>query len=350
MAFNSSLFVLVFVVFYCLYVPLAKKPALRTMLLFIFNVVFYFLLSGPGIGILFTLSIADFLLAKNIFGANSENKKRLLLIGVSFYVFRSLGYVLDAYHENIEKPETNWFRYFTYLSFFPLILQGPISSARDFLPELQKGFSAKDVPSGEAFFLLVSGIIKKYALAAYITANFTERVFGSPHLFTGMENLFAAVGQALVVFLDFSGYTDMMLGMALLLGFRIAENFHFPYASANITEYWRRWHMSLSKWLNEYLFFPLSFSLRSWKKWGTILAVMVTFLISGFWHGTSINYTFWGALHGLALSWDIASSGIRDKIKKWVPKWIYNPVSVGLTFMFLALSGIYFRVEDMNTA
>jgi alginate O-acetyltransferase complex protein AlgI len=382
MAFNSSLFIGVFAVFYCLYVLLAGKPSRRTALLFLFNTAFYYLLSGFGTGILLLLSVADFFLAKGIFSSQSDSKKRLFLwisillnilliltfrhfsqwfgfreipfwpatIGVSFYVFRSLGYVLDVYHENIETPEKNWVRYFTYLSFFPLMLQGPISPARDFLPELQKGFSTKDVPSGEAFFLLISGIIKKYALAAYITANFTDRVFGSPHLFTGMENLFAAIGQALVVFLDFSGYTDMTLGMALLLGFRLSENFNFPYASANITEYWRRWHMSLSKWLNEYLFFPLSFTLRGWKKWGTVLAVMVTFIISGFWHGTSLNYTFWGALHGLALSWDIASSGIRDKIKKHVPKWIYQPLSVALTFLFLALSGIFFRLEDMEIA
>ncbi|MBM3919594.1 MAG: MBOAT family protein [Sphingomonadales bacterium] len=382
MAFNTSLFILVFVVFYCLYVPLAGKPGLRTALLFIFNSVFYYLLSSFGLGILLALSVADFFLAKGIFTTRSENSKRFFLwisillnigliltfrhfsqwfgfreipfwpatIGVSFYVFRSLGYVLDVFHENIETPETSWFRYFTYLSFFPLMLQGPISPARDFLPELRKGFSAKEVPSGEAFFFLISGIIKKYALAAYITANFTERVFGSPHLFTGMENLFAAIGQALVIFLDFSGYTDMMLGMGLLLGFRLSENFNFPYASANITEYWRRWHMSLSKWLNEYLFFPLSFTLRRWKKWGTVLAVMITFVISGFWHGTSLNYTLWGALHGLALSWDIASSGIRDKIKNGVPMWIYHPISVALTFLFLALSGIYFKLEDMEIA
>lgn len=382
MAFNTSLFILVFVVFYCLYVPLAGKPGLRTALLFIFNSVFYYLLSSFGLGILLALSVADFFLAKGIFTTRSENSKRFFLwisillnigliltfrhfsqwfgfrvipfwpatIGVSFYVFRSLGYVLDVFHENIETPETSWFRYFTYLSFFPLMLQGPISPARDFLPELRKGFSAKEVPSGEAFFFLISGIIKKYALAAYITANFTERVFGSPHLFTGMENLFAAIGQALVIFLDFSGYTDMMLGMGLLLGFRLSENFNFPYASANITEYWRRWHMSLSKWLNEYLFFPLSFTLRRWNKWGTVLAVMITFVISGFWHGTSLNYTLWGALHGLALSWDIASSGIRDKIKNGVPTWIYHPISVALTFTFLALSGIYFKLEDMEIA
>lgn len=382
MAFNSSHFILVFLAFYCLYVPMAGKPALRIGLLFAFNIFFYYCLSGTGLLILLLLSVLDFTLANGIHNARTDGRKRFLLwtsitmnvllilsfrhlarwfglgelpfwpatVGVSFYVFRSLGYVLDIYHENIETPEKNWVRYFTYVSFFPLILQGPISPARDFLPELHKGFNAKDVPSGQAFFLLISGIVKKYALAAFLTANFTERVFGSPHLFTGMENLFAAMGQALVVYLDFSGYTDLMLGMGLLLGFKLADNFNFPYAAANITEYWRRWHMSLSKWLNEYLFFPLSFSLRSWKRWGTVLAVLITFIISGFWHGTSVNYTFWGALHGIALSWDIASSGIRDTIKKQMPSWIYKPISVVLTFLFLAISGIYFRLENMETA
>lgn len=382
MAFNSSHFIMVFLAFYCLYVALAGKSTLRIGLLFAFNSFFYYGLSGTGLLILLMLSVVDFTLAKGINTARSDGRKRLLLwisivfnvwlilsfrhlaqwfglgelpfwpatIGVSFYVFRSLGYVLDIYHENIETAETNWVRYFTYLSFFPLILQGPISPARDFLPELHKGFNAKAVPSGQAYFFLISGIIKKYALAAFLTANFTERVFGNPHLFTGMENLFAAIGQALVVFLDFSGYTDLMLGMGLLLGFKLSDNFNFPYVAANITEYWRRWHMSLSKWLNEYLFFPLSFTLRGWKKWGTVLAVLITFIVSGFWHGTSVNYTFWGALHGIALSWDIASSGIRDKIKKGIPLWIYKPLSILLTFLFLALSGIYFRLENMETA
>ena len=108
--------------------------------------------------------------------------------------------------------------------------------------------------------------------------------------------------------------------------------------------------MSLSKWLNEYLFFPLSFTLRGLKKWGTVLAVMITFIISGFWHGTSLNYTLWGALHGIALSWDIASSPLRDKLKKWIPGWMYVSISVCLTFLFLALSGIYFRLENMEIA
>jgi D-alanyl-lipoteichoic acid acyltransferase DltB (MBOAT superfamily) len=138
--------------------------------------------------------------------------------------------------------------------------------------------------------------------------------------------------------------------MALLLGFKIAENFNFPYISKNITEYWRRWHMSLSKWLNEYLFFPMTFALRKWKKTGTVIAVFITFIISGFWHGTAFHYTFWGMLHGIALAWDIVSSGLRERFRNFIPSWIYNPISILLTFTFLALSGIFFKAPNMEQA
>lgn len=382
MEFNSTVFILAFLVFYIMYHELAVKPAYRTRLILLFNAGFYWLLSGWGIVILALSGIADYFIARAIHASKADKRRQMLLwlsvlmnigliltfrhftqwfglgslgfwptvAGVSFFVFRSLGYVLDVYHENMDEPESSLPRYLAFTGFFPLILQGPISPARDFLPELKKPFQPGEVSSGEAIFLLCSGIIKKYALAAYLSANFTDRVFDSPHLFTGMENLLAAVSQALLVFLDFSGYTDMMLGMGLLLGFRLAPNFNFPYLAANITEYWRRWHMSLSKWLNEYLFFPLSFSLRRFKMAGTVMAVMITFLISGFWHGTSPNYTFWGMLHGLALSWDVITAGVRSKLKKRIPSALYYGFSVLLTFGFLALSGIYFRQEDFGMA
>jgi D-alanyl-lipoteichoic acid acyltransferase DltB (MBOAT superfamily) len=158
----------------------------------------------------------------------------------------------------------------------------------------------------------------------------------------------ATVGQALVIYLDFSGYTDLVLGMSLLLGFDIVENFNFPYTSKNITEYWRRWHMSLSRWLNEYLYFPLSFALRKYRKTGTVIAVFITFVISGFWHDTAFHYTFWGMLHGVALAWDIASANFRDFLKKYIPSPIYAFISVLLTFSFLALSGIFFKARTME--
>lgn len=382
MAFNSSLFILAFIGFYSIYTLLAKKPAYRIGLILIFNALFYWLLSKWGILIITGIGISDFLIAKQIHATKSEKQRRLLLYtsltinigllltfrhftqwfslsdwtfwpmvaGISFYVFRTLGYVMDVYHENIEQPEDNPAAYLAYIGFFPLILQGPISPAREFLPELKSGFNSSAVQHGRAFFLLISGVIKKFCLANFLTANFTERVFDNPHLFTGMENLFAAIAQAMVVYLDFSGYTDLMLGIGLLLGFNLSENFNFPYTSANITEYWRRWHMSLSKWLNEYLFFPLSFSLRSLKMWGTVIAVFITFIISGFWHGTSLNYTFWGALHGIALVWDVISAKWRSTWKSKLPTPLYTGTSVLLTFAFLVFSGIFFRQENMTTA
>jgi D-alanyl-lipoteichoic acid acyltransferase DltB (MBOAT superfamily) len=382
MAFNSSIFIASFLTFLLLYGALAHKQGWRKWLILIFSLAFYWLLSTWGIAILLINGISDFFIAKGIAKSKSPLRKRLLLYssvllnvglilcfrhftqwfalnqyffwpavaGISFFVFRSLGYVLDVYHENMEEPVDSAVDYLAYLSFFPLILQGPISPARDFLPELKSPFSWEKVNTGRAFFYLSSGIIKKFCLAAYLGANFTDRVFESPHLFTGMEVTLASVAQALLVFLDFSGYTDLMMGIAMLMGFQIAENFNFPYIAGNITEYWRRWHMSLSKWLNEYLFFPLSFSLRSLSKWGTVLAVMITFIISGFWHGTSLNYTFWGMLHGLALSWDVISNNLRHRIKSVLPGFMYSGISVFLTFAFLSLSGIYFRQENMETA
>ncbi|MBS3914321.1 MAG: MBOAT family protein [Bacteroidetes bacterium] len=380
MAFNSGLFVAAFLLFYLVYYAFGSRVPLRIFLLVVFNCLFYFLLSGPGIGILVLLSLSDFFAAKAIHSTSNERLRRFWLyysvitniglillfrhftdwfhwneiawwpkvIGISFFVFRSLGYVLDVFRENIESPETNWLHYFAYIGFFPLILAGPISPARDFMDQMKRPLDKANLEGNFAVFLLCSGIIKKYVLSNYLAANFVDRVFESPSYFSGIESLLATVGQALVVYLDFSGYTDLVAGMALLLGFKIAENFNFPYISKNITEYWRRWHMSLSKWLNEYLFFPMSFTLRKWKKTGTVIAVFITFVISGFWHGTAFHYTFWGMLHGVALVWDIISGGMRDGLKNKIPAFIYNPISILLTFSFLALSGIFFKAQSME--
>lgn len=379
MTFNSVLFIATFIVFFLMYSLLAKNPKWRIGLLLIFNLFFYYFLSHWGIFVLLAIGISDFYIGKQMSLSSEKNRKRWLflsifidlglllifrhvtdwfelgqlmfwpkVIGISFFVFRSMGYVLDIYRENIEAPETQLASYLGYLSFFPLIMAGPISPARDFLPEFKKPFIGADVPISKAFLLIASGIIKNYVISHYIAANFVNRVFESPAYFSGLENLMATMGQALVVYTDFSGYTDMMMGIALLLGFRISENFNFPYISGNITEYWRRWHMSLSQWLNEYLFFPMSFAFRSLKKTGTVMAVFVTFVISGFWHGTAFHYTFWGILHGIALSWDIISTNLRYKMKAHIPLKVYRPISILLTFAFLSLSGIFFKANSME--
>ncbi|MCC7297657.1 MAG: MBOAT family protein [Bacteroidia bacterium] len=380
MAFNSSIFILGFIVFYFFYSLPVKNANYRVVLLLLFNLVFYYFLSGKGIVILLLLGISDFFIAQNISKTPNELYKKIWLylsiginisfillfrhigdwfelkelpywpsvIGISFFVFRSMGYVLDVHREIIEEPEKSLIHYLTYLSFFPLIMAGPISPSRDFLPQLKAPFSGNSIAISSAFFLIASGIVKNYIISNYIASNFVNRVFDSPAYFSGLEILIATIGQALVVYTDFSGYTDMMVGISMLLGFEIAANFNFPYISANITEYWRRWHMSLSKWLNEYLFFPLSFLLRKWKITGTVLAVFITFIISGFWHGTAAHYTFWGMLHGIALSWDVISGNMRDKWRTFIPKWIYFPISIFLTFMFLSFSGIFFKSHSIE--
>lgn len=377
MEFNSTKFIFFFTAFYLVYYGFAVKGNARKWILLAGSLVFYFLLCNKAILVLAAMALSDYLFGKAIANTKNEQvKKRYLytavfadisaillfrhitdwlnlgdlafwpsVIGISFFAFRSIGYVLDVYNETIEEPVTSFTDYLAYLSFFPLILVGPISPGRDFFPQLQKPFDRDAVQSGKAVFFLISGILKKYILANYLAVNFVDRVFDNAHLFTGVENIFATVGQALVVYLDFSGYTDFVMGISLLLGFEIANNFNFPYISQNITEYWRRWHMSLSKWLNEYLYFPLSFGLRKWKKTGTVFAVFLTFVISGFWHGTAFHYTFWGMLHGLAMAWDIFSAPMRDTIKKFIPKGIYAAISMLLTFAFLSLSGIFFKTE-----
>ncbi len=379
MQFNSTLFIGAFTLIYLLYFFTAKNVKARTWLLLLASLGFYFSLSKSGILILGLVAFSDYLIAKKIFKTQNEKRKQYLLylavfidlgilllfrhitdwfnlgdipfwpmvIGVSFFIFRSLGYVLDVQREMIDEPENNFANYLLYVSFFPLILTGPIQPSRDFLPQVQQPFAPEKVNTGKAIFLLCTGIIKKYILSNYLAVNFVDRVFDNSHLFTGIENLMATVAQALVVYFDFSGYTDLMIGICLLLGIDIIDNFNFPYLSQNITEYWRRWHMSLSKWLNEYLYFPMSFALRSWKKAGTITAVFITFVASGFWHGTSFHYTFWGILNGVALSWDIASAGLRDKLKKWIPSLVYMIISVLLTFTFLSLSGVFFKAPTM---
>lgn len=381
MQFNSLLFVSAFIVFYTIYFLAAPKSAnWRKWLIAVFNTIFYYSISGPGLFVLIGASVIDWFIAKTMANKKDSTKRLLLIgslalsigliltfrhitdwfhldeiaywpmvVGVSFFAFRSIGYVFDVYNEMTE-PVSNWLDYFVFIGFFPLILAGPIAAARDFLPQIEQPLQTEKIDTGKSYFLLSSGIIKKFILSQYLSVNFVDRVFENPHIFTGFENLIASIAQAWVVYLDFSGYTDMMLGMSLLLGIVLPDNFNFPYISGNITEYWRRWHMSLSKWLNEYLFFPMSFAFRKYGKTGTVLAVFITFLISGFWHGTGLQYIIWGGLHAIALAWDIINGNGRSKIKSKMQPAIYNGISVFLTFIFLSLSGIFFKAADTESA
>ena len=175
-----------------------------------------------------------------------------LPVGISFFTFQSLSYTIDVYRRDI-KPLTNLLDYAFYVSFFPQLVAGPIVRARDFIPQIRKPLFVSQEMFGRGIFLIVSGLFKKAIISDYISINFVERIFDNPTLYSGVENLMGVYGYALQIYCDFSGYSDMAIGIALLLGFHFNLNFNSPYKSASITEFWRRWHISLSSWLKDYL-------------------------------------------------------------------------------------------------
>ena len=388
MAFNSIHFFEFWILLYLLFLLFNEiNSKFRNVILLIGSLFFFWKLSGFGVLLLLTVSLIDFVLAKRIHQTQNDTlKSKLLAISivlnvsiilffnhfadwfdfynstsafhipkfiqfasVSFYAFRSLGYVFDVYYENIEIPERNIVNYWNYASFFPIILSGPISNADSFLTRINT--PKIHIPTSyisRGLFLISLGIVKKFILGNYISINFIDRVFDSYTFFTPLEVSIAAIGQTFSLYLDFSGYTDIAVGLSLLMGFEIMENFNFPFLSQNITEYWKRWHKSLSKWFNQNLYFPLSYKLRSLQKLGTLISVFIVFAVSGFWHGTAVHFWFWGILHAAALMWDVISSNWRITWRKIIPKFIYKPLSILLTFTFLTLSGIYFKAESIT--
>jgi len=285
----------------------------------------------------------------------------LLPIGISFFVFKSLSYIIDLYRKKIEQPEKNYFHYLLYVSFFPNILAGPISRAKDLLPQINRKLFISNEFIGKAFFLIMSGAFKKIVIADMIAVNFVDRVFQSPYLFSGFENLMASYGATIQIYADFSGYTDIVIGIAFLLGFTIESNFNKPYLAKNVTDFWRRWHITLSVWLKEYLFLPIAYRLsRKMPKYKYmaikseyiiyICAALITFLVSGIWHGPNWTYILWGLCHGLAIAYDVVTNKIRKKIKKIIHQKLYNFISILITFHFLSLTFILFRSADLETA
>ena len=187
--------------------------------------------------------------------------------------------------------------YAFYVSFFPQLVAGPIVRARDFIPQIRKPLYVSQEMFGRGIYLIVAGLFKKAVISDYISINFVERIFDNPTLYSGVENLMGLYGYALQIYCDFSGYSDIAIGIALLLGFHFNMNFDSPYKSASITEFWRRWHISLTTWFRDYIYIPLGGSRCS--KWKSFRNTMIIFLVSGLWHGANWTFICWGAFHAL---------------------------------------------------
>lgn len=200
---------------------------------------------------------------------------------------------------------------------------------------------------GTGVFFIVGGLFKKAIISDYISINFVERVFDEPALYSGFENLMAVYGYALQIYCDFSGYSDMAIGIALLLGYKFPLNFNSPYKSASVTEFWRRWHISLSLWLKDYLYISLGGNRHG--KFRQYLNLIITMLLGGLWHGASLNFILWGGMHGVALALDKMKDSLLRRPKHYQSKGFMRIVGIIITFHFVCLAWMFFRQGDIDS-
>ena len=231
-----------------------------------------------------------------------------------------------------------------FVSFFPQLVAGPIVRASVFIPQIRKDIIVTREDLGRGMFLIISGLFKKAIIANYISINFVDRIFSNPLQFSGVENLFGVYTYALQIYCDFSGYSDMAIGIALLMGFKLATNFDSPYQSVTITEFWRRWHISLSSWLRDYLYIPLGGNKKG--KVRTYINLFLTMLLGGLWHGANWKFVFWGAMHGSAL----AVEKMFNLPKRLNKNKVLKITGIIITFHFVCFCWIFFRADSFKTS
>jgi D-alanyl-lipoteichoic acid acyltransferase DltB (MBOAT superfamily) len=358
-----------------------KHNRLKNIYLTIFSIFFYYKSSGLYFILLLITAIVDYNLARQIGRTENPIRRKLFLVlslivnigmlvyfkytnfflsifydfankpfdplniflpvGISFFTFQSLSYTIDIYRRNIE-PVKDISEFAFFVTFFPQMVAGPIVRASVFLPQVRHTPFLSHADFGKAVFLICTGLFKKAVISDYISINFVDRIFDNPGLYTGLENLFGVYGYALQIYCDFSGYTDMAIGIALMLGYRLPANFDSPYQSASITEFWRRWHISLSTWLRDYLYISLGGNRKG--KFRTYLNLMITMLLGGLWHGAALRFVIWGALHGLGLAFEKFINSFFT-----IPKTtLTRMLGVFLTFHFVCFTWIYFRADNME--
>jgi D-alanyl-lipoteichoic acid acyltransferase DltB (MBOAT superfamily) len=268
----------------------------------------------------------------------------ILPVGISFFTFQSLSYTLDVYRRKI-RPVKNIVDFGFYVSFFPQLVAGPIVRASEFIPQLYSRFHLDKREFSHALYLISKGLIKKIIISDFIAVSFVDRVFDAPSMYSGFENLMAIYGYGLQIYCDFSGYTDIAIGIGLLFGFRLPVNFNSPYKAQGMSDFWKRWHISLSRWLKDYLYIPLGGNRKG--KFRTYINLMITMLLGGLWHGADLRFIIWGFLHGAGLVADrlwhkiFKEQHFNSGLRKFI--------SVFLTFQFVSFCWIFFRAPDMDS-
>jgi alginate O-acetyltransferase complex protein AlgI len=264
----------------------------------------------------------------------------VLPIGISFFTFQAISYVVDVYRR--ETPAASLGDVAILQAFFPHLVAGPIVRANELLPQLRAPRDPRAVLAGPALLLIAGGFVKKTVVADELARRAVDPVFNDPLGHSGPEVLLAIYGFAGQIYCDFSGYTDMAIGLALLLGYQLPQNFNRPYLALSLRDFWRRWHMTLSRWLRDYLYIPLGGSRRGRAK--TYRNVMITMLLGGLWHGAAWTFVLWGGIHGGALS---AERYARERFPRFaLPAWAAWLV----TFHVVCVAWVFFRAADLHTA
>ena len=441
--FNSSLFLGMFLVFYLVYIFTKKHTYFRTVYVGLFSLFFYYKAGGEYFILLVLSSALNYFLADQIYKREKQQRIKLcflvisiianlgflgyfkytnflidsfnhlfsgrlqfqdiiLPIGISFYTFQTMSYTIDVYRNEIA-PAKSFLDFTFFVCFFPQLVAGPIVRAKDFIPQIYQKITLTKKETSFALFLIIGGLLKKAVISDYISINFVDRIFDAPNSYTPFENLMAVYGYSLQIYCDFSGYSDMAIGLALLMGFMLPENFRTPYQSKNITEFWHRWHISLSTWLKDYLYIPLGGNRQgsfcgylfpfvffagalAWaiseKPISSIPLIIVlvsiillaysillspnrkkslrshsnqltTMLLGGLWHGASLRFIIWGALHGFALALHKSFREIfpeKSEKNSFTSRRILPIIYTFITFHFVAFCWIFFRAKDFSIA
>lgn len=384
MLFTTSKYWLFLTIIFFLYWSVAKRRRSRVLCILLASYYFYALWNPKFVLLLLVISTIDFLTAHGIASTTRVALRRALLctsiatdigalivfkyfnffsssftallhtrsfliedlvipLGLSFITFRSLGYVIDVYR-NTTPATTHYLDYLAFVAFFPTLIAGPVVRSKELLPQFEKAELTNE-QGVEAIFLILTGLIKKVAIADMIGSNLVDRVFDQPQLYSSLETLAAIYGYALQIYCDFSGYSDIAIGSALLLGFKLPTNFNSPYRAQNLRDFWKRWHITLSNWLFDYVYISIG-GLRK-RRFNLYRNLFLTFLIGGLWHGAAWTFVIWGALHGLGLSVSHWWNGRRTAQGKR-SSWFIKAICTIATFHFICLTWVVFRAENLS--
>ncbi len=386
--FNSAFFLIYLMVFMLIYQFLHKRKLSRVVLCTLFSFYFFYKACGFYFLLVILSAVVDFNLSNWIYRAQTPSRKKALLIfsvfinlallayfkytdffieivnsfhlrepisplklllpiGISFYTFENLSYTIDVYRGKF-KPVTSFLDYCFFLSFFPKLVMGPIVRASDFIPQIRQDIVVSKDDISKGLYLILGGLFKKVVISDYIYVNFVQYIFDAPSQHSGIECLFGVYGYAMVIYCDFSGYSDMAIGMGKWMGYTININFDAPYKSSNITEFWRRWHISLSSWLRDYLYISLGGNRKG--KFRQYMNLFVTMLLGGLWHGANWKFVFWGAMHGIALAIDkvrIEFSAGKSRINDQQST-IKKMLGIFFTFHFVCFCWIFFKASSFS--